>query len=284
MSFFGTGIVLEDLFVCDYRPDGAGGSGKLLFARRSRATAEDGFSYRDQLRAADLLVSEASFFEPLGHRVASLASGRVSLTTNDVRVLGTFLGPKSPVCTVLGLKALLRPLGDGFSPRHLHVLADGVASMVEAGAVQFAGYVRPHQLPARPLAPTPTTPGRVSAPTPVATTKKRPGEHLSDRDARRFKAAAGMANAREAKVRGQLGEEHEVSAELRDKLEAKDAELEALRADAAAEREKLVRSARDLTKQRQVWRSKNQAALRREAGVEDKVNDLEAALSDSDAK
>jgi hypothetical protein len=72
--------------------------------------------------------------------------------------------------------------------------------MVEAGAVQFAGYVRPHQLPARPLAPTPTAPGRVSAPTPVATTKKRPGEHLSDRDARRFKAAAGMANAREAKV------------------------------------------------------------------------------------
>lgn len=69
--FGGTGIVLEDLFVCDYRPIGAGGAGKLLFARRSRATAEDGFSYRDQLRAADLLVSEASLFEPLVHRAAS---------------------------------------------------------------------------------------------------------------------------------------------------------------------------------------------------------------------
>jgi len=60
--FFGTGIVLEDLFVCNYRPSGAEGSGRLLFARRSRATAVDGFSYQGQLRAADLIVSEASSF------------------------------------------------------------------------------------------------------------------------------------------------------------------------------------------------------------------------------
>jgi hypothetical protein len=142
--------------VCNHRPSGAEGSGRLLFARRSRATAEDGFSYQGQLRAADLLVSEASFFEPLVHRAvhraASLASGHVSLTSNDVRVLGAFLGPKSPVPTVLGLQALLRPLAAVFSPRHLHSLAGGVASMVAAGAVQLAGYVRPHQVPARLLA------------------------------------------------------------------------------------------------------------------------------------
>jgi hypothetical protein len=154
--FFWHRYRLRRPFVCNYRPSGAEGSGRLLFARRSRATAEDGFSYQGQLRAADLLVSEASFFEPLVHRAvhraASLTSGHVSLTSNNVRVLGAFLGPKSPVPTVLGLQALLRPLAAAFSPRHLHSLAGGVASMVAAGAVQLAGYVRPHQVPARLLA------------------------------------------------------------------------------------------------------------------------------------
>jgi len=56
------------------------------------------------------------------------------------------------VPTVLGLQTLLRPLAAAFSPRHLHSLAGGVASMVAAGAVQLAGYVRPHQVPARLLA------------------------------------------------------------------------------------------------------------------------------------
>ena len=71
---FGTSIVLKDLFVCNYRPSGAEGSGRLLFARRSRATVEDGFSYQGQLRAADLLVSEAPFFEPLVHRAVHRAA------------------------------------------------------------------------------------------------------------------------------------------------------------------------------------------------------------------
>jgi hypothetical protein len=72
--FFDTGIVFKDLFVCNYRPSGAEGLGRMLFARRSRATVEDGFSYQGQLRAADLLVSEASFFEPLVHRAVHRAA------------------------------------------------------------------------------------------------------------------------------------------------------------------------------------------------------------------
>jgi len=80
-----------------------------------------------------------------------------------------------------------------------------------------------------------------------------------------LKRVAILANAREAKARSQLGEEREVSAELRVALEEKEAFLEALRVDAAAERAKLVRSARDLKQQRQAL-AKNQAALRRETG------------------
>ena len=108
VTLLATGIVLKDLFVRNYRPSGAEGSGRLLFARRSRATAEDGFSYQGQLRAADLLVSEASFFEPLVHRTvhraASLASGHVSLTSNDVRVLGAFLAQRAPCPPCWGCK------------------------------------------------------------------------------------------------------------------------------------------------------------------------------------
>ena len=133
--------------VCDYRPHGAGGSGKLLFARRSRAAEETRFHYRDQLRVADLLVSEAPYFEPLVRRAASLASGRAPLTSDDDRVLRAFLGPRSVVPTVLGLQALLRPLEDTFLPRHLHVLAGGVATMVAAGVVQLVAYMwRPTHL------------------------------------------------------------------------------------------------------------------------------------------
>jgi hypothetical protein len=106
---------------------------------------------------------------------------------------------------------------------------------------------------------------------------------LSAQDARALKRVAILANAREAKARSQLGEEREVSTELREALEEKEAFLDALRVD-VAERAKLERSARDLKQQRQAWRSKNQAALWRETGVEDTVNDLETALSDSDAK
>jgi hypothetical protein len=150
--------------VCDYRPHGAGGSGKLLFARRSRAAEETRFHYRDQLRVADLLVSEAPYFEPLVRRAASLASGRAPLTSDDDRALRAFLGPRSVVPTVLGLQALLRPLEDTFLPRHLHVLAGDVTTMVAAGVVQLVAYVRPHQVPAPSPAPTPTAPGRPEAP------------------------------------------------------------------------------------------------------------------------
>ena len=253
-SFFYKGICLEDLVVCDYRPHGTARSGNLLFARRSRAAGEIRFHYRDQLRVADLIVSEASYFEPLVRRAASLGSGRALLTSDDDRVLRAFLDPRSVVPTVLGLQELLRPLGDTFLPRHLHVLAGGVAAMVAAGVVQLVAYVRPHQVPASSPAPTPTASGRPEAPTPVATTKKRPSETLSAQDARSLKRAATLANAREAKARSQLGEEREVSAELREALGEKEALLEALRVDAAAERAKLVRSARDLKQQRQAWR------------------------------
>jgi hypothetical protein len=104
------------------------------------------------------------------------------------------------VPTVLGLQALLRPLEDIFLPRHLHVLAGGVAAKVAAGAVQLAVYVRPHQVPEPSPAPTPTAPGRPEAPTPVATTKKRLSETLSAQDARSLKRVATLANAREAKA------------------------------------------------------------------------------------
>ena len=147
-SFFYKGICLKNLVVCDYRPHGAEGLSKLLFARRSRAAEETRFHYRDQLRVADLLVSEAPFFEPLVRRAESLASGRAPLTSDDDRVLRAFLRPRSVVPTVLGLQALLRPLEDTFLPRHLHVLAGGVAAMVTAGVVQLVAYVRPHQVPA----------------------------------------------------------------------------------------------------------------------------------------
>ena len=130
--------------VCDYRPHGTGGSGNLLVARRSRAADETRFHYRDQLRMADLLVSEAPYFEPLVRRAASLSSGRASLTSDDDPVLRAFLCPRSVVPTVLGLQALLRPLKDKFLPRHLHVLAGGVAAMVAAGVrvLALAGLVR----------------------------------------------------------------------------------------------------------------------------------------------
>ena len=130
--------------VCDYRPHGTGGSGNLLVARRSRAADETRFHYRDQLRMADLLVSEAPYFEPLVRRAASLSSGRAPLTSDDDPVLRAFLCPRSVVPTVLGLQALLRPLKDKFLPRHLHVLAGGVAAMVAAGVhvLALAGLVR----------------------------------------------------------------------------------------------------------------------------------------------
>ena len=232
--------------VCDYRPHGAEGLSKLLFARRSRAAEETRFHYRDQLRVADLLMSEAPFFEPLVRRAESLASGRAPLTSDDDRALRAFLGPRSVVPTVLGLQALLRPLEDTFLPRHLHVLAGGVAAMVMAGVVQLVAYVRPHQVPAIARA----HPHRSRPPGGAPTTKKRPSETLSAQDARALKRVAILANAREAKARSQLGEEREVSTELREALEEKEAFLEALRVDAAAERVKLERSARDLKQQR----------------------------------
>ena len=74
------------------------------------------------------------------------------------------MAQKSPVPTVLGLQALLRPLEDTFLPRHLHLLAGGVATMVAAGIVQLVAYVRSHQVPAPSPAPTPTAPGRPEAP------------------------------------------------------------------------------------------------------------------------
>ena len=73
--------------MCNYRLSGAEGSGRLLFAGRSRDTAEDGFSYQGQLRAADLLVSEASFFEPpvqrAVHRITQLIINNLNVAMRN---------------------------------------------------------------------------------------------------------------------------------------------------------------------------------------------------------
>jgi hypothetical protein len=67
-----------------------------------------------------------------------------------------------------------------------------------------------------------------------------------------------------------------VSAGLREELEAKEAELEALRAETAAKRTRLKRALRDAKTARDGWRAKHQEAVQRETGLEQKLEDLEA--------
>ena len=286
------GFIFEDFDVVDYKAKGAARSAKRVFGRWRRI-AEPNFSYADQLGAAEHVFGAAPYLATLvaelhvcDRNVELSSFFQRELESVDYEVLGDLLlSTRAKLPAVLGVTQELRELASrGLCVAHRLLMARGVAAMVAADVVQLDSYVRPHQVPAPSPAPTPTAPRRLAAPTPAATTKKRPGAPLSDRDARALVVGAKTAGMREAKAQGQLHEERRVSAGLREELEVQGAELEALRAETTAERTRLKRALRDAKTARDGWRAKHQEAVHRETGLEQKLEDLERALSDAEAK
>jgi hypothetical protein len=278
--FSRAGFTIEDFDVVDYKAMGAARNARLVFCRLRRE-AEPNFSYADQLGAAEHVFGAAPYLATLiaelhaCHRNVELSSFfRRQLESDDCEVLGDLLlSTRARLPAVLGVTQQLRELGSrGLCVEHRLLMARGVAAMVAADVVQLDSYVRPHQVPAPSPAPTP------------ATTNKRSGAPLSDRDARALVVSAKTAGIREAKAQGQLQGERLVSAGLREELEVQGAELEALRAETTAERTRLKRALRDAKTARDGWRAKHQEAVQRETGLEQKLKDLEGALSDAEAK
>lgn len=285
-AYFARRDHFEDIGVVGYAPTSAARSAKQV-SRRWRREAKPNFRYVDHLGAAEHVFGAAPYLTTLVAELGAFDRNvelssffRRGLEQVEREVLeDLLLSTCAKLPAVLGVTHQLRELASrGPCVEHRLLMARGVAAMVAADVVQLEGYVRPHQVSARLPAPasTPAAPHRLAAPTPAATTKKRPGEPLSARDARALVVAAKTAGMREAKAQGQLQDERQVSAGLREELEAKEAELEALRAETAAERTRLKRALRDAKTARDGWRAKHQEAVQRETGLEQKLEDLEA--------